>query len=90
MTGLPFRYRTLVRDSIRLHGLRGTVAGLARGFGEFLRDFLPSRRRLRFGDLDFDFEERVDTTWSNISVRTRFREIFAGRGYQPTDRKSVV
>ncbi len=40
---------------------------------------------MRYGDLDFDFDNRVDTTWSNVSFATRVREIFAGRGYQPTD-----
>jgi SAM-dependent methyltransferase len=40
---------------------------------------------LRFGDLDFDFEQRADTTWSNVPFSTRLKEVFAGRGYQPTD-----
>ena len=80
-----FSYRALLRDSVRLYGVAGTVRRLARGFSEFLRDLLPSRRRLRYGDLDFDFDEKMDTTWSNVSLRTRFREIFSERGYQATD-----
>lgn len=80
-----FSYRALLRDSVRLYGTWGTVRRLAGGFRDFLRDFLPSRRRLRFGDLDFDFERQADTTWSNVPARTRFREIFSGRGYQATD-----
>lgn len=75
----------MLRDSIRLYGVLGTGRQLAGGFWEFLRDSLPGRRRLRYGDLDFDFEQRVDTTWSNVSAATRFREIFSGRGYQATD-----
>jgi predicted RNA methylase len=51
-----------------------------------LRDYTPARRRLRYGDLDFDWDNRVDTTWSNVRFRTRLREIFAGRPYQPTER----
>lgn len=58
---------------------------LAVGTYELLRDSLPWRWRLRFGDLDFDWEQRVDTTWSNVGFATRVREVFAGRGYQPTD-----
>ncbi|MGH9522458.1 MAG: hypothetical protein ACRD3E_07995, partial [Terriglobales bacterium] len=85
MAESTFSYRALVRDSLRLYGVAGTARRLARGFGEFLRDLLPSRRRLRYGDLDFDFDQKMDTTWSNVSVRTRFREIFSGRGYQATD-----
>lgn len=80
-----FSYSALLRDSVRLYGSWGTVRRLTGGFWEFLRDSLPARRRLRFGDLDFDFERHTDTTWSNVPTRTRFREIFAGRGYQPTD-----
>ena len=83
MKGFP--YRKLLRQSVRLRGVAGTIAQLARGGFELLRDTLPSRRRLRFGDLDFDFEQRADTTWSNIRFGTRVREVFAGRGYQPTD-----
>ena len=80
-----FPYRSMLRDSVRLYGVAGTAWRLTRGFGEFLRDFLPSRRRLRYGDLEFDFDQRMDTTWSNVGARTRFREIFSGRGYQATD-----
>ena len=83
--GDGFPYSKLLRQSVRLHGVAGTIAQLTRGGFELLRDTLPSRRRLRFGDLDFDFEHRADTTWSNIRFSTRLREVFAGRGYQPTD-----
>jgi len=65
--------------------LLGALSGLARGGYDLLRDSLPSRKRQRFGDLDYDWEQRVDTTWSNVSFATRVREVFSGRGYQPTD-----
>ena len=52
---------------------------------ELLRDYTPARRRLRYGDLEYDWEERVDTTWSNVRLGTRLREIVAGRQYQPSD-----
>ncbi len=80
-----FSYAAWLRDSRRTYGLFGTVRRLATGAFEIFRDSLPSRRRSRFGDLDFDWEQRVDTTWSNVSLATRVREVFAGRGYQPTD-----
>jgi len=80
-----FSYATWLRDSRRTYGLVGTLSGLARGTYELLRDSLPSRRRLRYGDLDYDCDHRVDTTWSNVSFATRVREVFVGRGYQPTD-----
>lgn len=62
----------------------GSLALLKAAF-ELARDALPSRRRLRYGDLDFDWDHRVDTTWSNLSLRTRLREVLLGRQYQPTD-----
>src|SRR5690349_19597255 len=80
-----FSYSKLLRQSVRLNGVVGTASQLARGGFELIRDSLPSRRRLRFGDLDFDFEQRADTTWSNVRFGTRLKEVFAGRGYQPTD-----
>lgn len=51
----------------------------------FFRDSTPERRRARFGDLDFDFDHRVDTTASNLSTGTRLAGAAAGAGYQPTD-----
>ena len=38
---------------------------------EFLRDSLPDRRRQRYGDIDYDWEHRLDTTSANVSWRTR-------------------
>lgn len=66
-------------------GVLRTLANLGKGAFEIARDRLPSRRRLRYGDTDFDWEYHVDTTWSNVPLRTRLREVFAGRAYQPSD-----
>ncbi|MFB3814712.1 MAG: class I SAM-dependent methyltransferase [Terriglobales bacterium] len=73
------------RDSLRHRGLWRTLGGFVHGWYELLRDLTPARRRLRFGDLDYDFEQHVDTTWANLRWRTRVRELLAGRQYQPTD-----
>src|ERR1051325_3425623 len=80
-----FSYGLWLRDSLHRSGIFGTIAHFARGTFEVLRDSLPSRRRNRFGDLQYDWDHRVDTTWSNVSLATRVREVFSGRGYQPTD-----
>jgi SAM-dependent methyltransferase len=40
-------------------------------FYEFLRDSLPDRRRQRYGDIDYDWEHRVNTTSAALSWRTR-------------------
>lgn len=84
-TPAKFSYSSLLRDCVRVYGVAGTLGRFLRGAFELLRDSLPARKRLRYGDIDFDFDHRVDTTWSNVSFATRVREIFAGRGYQPTD-----
>jgi SAM-dependent methyltransferase len=83
--GQSFPYRAWLRESVKRRGVLRTAAALAQGAFEIVRDSLPSRRRLRYGDLDFDWDYRVDTTWSNIPLRTRIREVFAGRAYQPSD-----
>lgn len=85
MASPKFSYSAWWRDSLRTYGVLGALSGLARGTFDLLRDSLPSRKRQRFGDLDYDWEQRVDTTWSNVSFATRVREVFSGRGYQPTD-----
>ena len=80
-----FSYSALLRESLRVFGVLGTFTHMAKGAFEVVRDSLPARKRLRYGDIDFDFDTRMDTTWSNIGFITRVREVFAGRGYQPTD-----
>lgn len=42
----------------------------ALGF-EFLRDSLPDRKRQRYGDVDYDWEYRVNTTSANVGWRAR-------------------
>ncbi len=80
-----FSYRSWWREWRSRRGVLRAAASLLQGAWEIARDRLPSRRRLRFGDLDFDWDHRVDTTWSNLPLATRLRELFAGRGYQPSD-----
>jgi SAM-dependent methyltransferase len=52
----------------------GTLKSLRRLLAivyEFLRDSLPDRRRQRYGDIDYDWEYRVNTTGAALSWRTR-------------------
>ena len=80
-----FPYRARLREMLARHGALRTLGTLGKGAFEIARDYLPSRRRQRYGDIDFDWDRRVDTTWSNIPLRTRIRELLAGRAYQPSD-----
>jgi SAM-dependent methyltransferase len=51
---------------------------------KFLWDSLPSRRRQRFGDVDYDWDHRVDTTGATVSWRDRLLGLLHSP-YQPTD-----
>jgi SAM-dependent methyltransferase len=52
--------------------------------GEFLRDSFPDRRRQRFGDLDYDWEHRVNTTSANVSWQSRLIGLLHSP-YQPVE-----
>jgi SAM-dependent methyltransferase len=74
-----------IRDTFRN---RGVLGGSIYYFGrlvEMLRDLAPGRHRSRYGDTDYDFDHRVDTTWATISLRTRFHELLSGGQYQPSE-----
>jgi SAM-dependent methyltransferase len=51
---------------------------------EFVRDSTPERRRLRFGDADYDWDHRVNTTSGAVGWRDRLLGMFHSE-YQPTD-----
>ena len=63
----------------------GALRYYAVGGFELLRDLTPNRRRSRYGDIDFDFDNGVDTTWATVSLRTRIRELLSGGQYQPSE-----
>jgi len=52
---------------------------------EFLRDSTPSRLRSRFGDADYDWDHRVNTTSGAVGWRDRLLGVF-NSPYQPTER----
>jgi len=49
---------------------------------EFLRGSLPDRRRQRYGDIDYDWEQRVNTTGATLSWGTRLLGLL-NSPYQP-------
>src|SRR6266446_4767824 len=51
---------------------------------EIIRDSTPERRRQRYGDADFDWEHRVNTTSAAVGWRDRLLGAF-NSPYQPTD-----
>lgn len=64
----------------RLPATRALLAAL----WEFLRDSTPSRLRQRYGDADFDWEHRVNTTSAAVGWRDRLLGVFHSP-YQPTE-----
>jgi len=77
--------RAWIRDTFRARGFLGGLRYYAGGLVELLRDLTPQRRRSRFGDIDYDFDHSVDTTWATVSLRTRIREWLSGGQYQPSE-----
>jgi len=59
-------------------------ATLLRNLWNFLRDSTPSRRRQRYGDMEYDWEHRVNTTSGTVGWRARLLGAFHSP-YQPTE-----
>jgi hypothetical protein len=51
---------------------------------EFVRDSTPERRRQRYGDADYDWDHRVNTTSAAVGWRDRLLGVFHSP-YQPTE-----
>jgi hypothetical protein len=67
--------------------LEGRVAATRRllaAFWEFVRDSTPERRRQRYGDAEYDWEHRVNTTSAAVGWRDRLLGVFHSP-YQPTE-----
>lgn len=51
---------------------------------EFARESTPAQRRQRYGDIDYDWDFRVDTTGATVGWRERLLGMFHSP-YQPTE-----
>ncbi len=70
-----------------LAGRDGSIAAtnqLLRAIVDFVRDSTPQRRRQRYGDAEYDWEHRVNTTSAAVGWRDRLLGIFHSP-YQPTE-----
>jgi len=72
------------REEASQHGLLLAVRHSLSVFWQFLRDSMPDRRRQRYGDVDYDWEYRVDTTGATVGWRDRLLGLLHSP-YQPTD-----
>ena len=66
-------------------GVLGAARQLVAELWEFLLGFTPGRRRRRYGDIDYDWDYRVDTSEATLDWRTRLRALLTGGPYQPSE-----
>jgi len=68
-------------------GEKGAAAATSLLIGNlwtFVRESTPERRRQRYGDMEYDWEHRVNTTSGTVGGRARLLGLFHS-AYQPTD-----
>ena len=72
------------REQAREKGARSATRRLFRNLWSFVRESTPERRRQRYGDMEYDWENRVNTTSGTVGWRARLLGLFHSP-YQPTD-----
>jgi len=77
--------RVRVREEAARNGWQRAGRNLWADGCEFLRESLPGRKRLRYGDIEYDWDYRVDTTAATVKWKTRLAGALSGVGYQPCD-----
>ena len=73
-------WRDIAAHEGRIEATRQLIGAMA----EFVRESLPERRRRRYGDADYDWEHRVNTTSAAVGWRDRLLGAFHSP-YQPTE-----
>lgn len=73
------------RESVRYFGWWRHLRELVGAFWHAMLELLPSRRKARFGDLDYDWEHSVDTTRSNVGIGTQLFTGITSRPYFATE-----
>jgi SAM-dependent methyltransferase len=71
-------------ESLACCGFLPTARNFVRNIWEFLRESTPAQRRQRYGDAEYDWDYRVDTTSATVGWRERLLGQFYS-AYQPTD-----
>ena len=72
------------REQARENGIASAASLLARNLWSFVRESTPEQRRQRYGDMDYDWEHRVNTTSGTVGWRARLLGLFHSP-YQPTE-----
>ena len=73
-----------LKDRASSAGALAATRELLAALWEFLRDSTPSRLRSRFGDADYDWDYRVNTTSGAVGWRDRLLGVLHSP-YQPTE-----
>jgi hypothetical protein len=71
-------------EQAQSQGARRATSLLLRELWGFVRESTPEQCRQRYGDMDYDWEHRVNTTSGGVGWRTRLLGVFHS-AYQPTD-----
>ena len=72
------------REQAREKGAASTAFLAVRNLWSFVRESTPERRRQRYGDMEYDWEHRVNTTSGTVGWRARLLGLFHSP-YQPTE-----
>lgn len=72
------------REQAREKGAATAASLLVRNLWSFVRESTPERRRQHYGDMEYDWEHRVNTTSGTVSWRARLLGLFHSP-YQPTE-----
>jgi len=82
--GLVATIRHWWTESSARDGFFSTLKRFISTLWEFARESTPSRRRQRYGDVEYDWDFRVDTTSATVGWRDRLLGLFHSP-YQPTE-----
>ena len=72
------------RENSARDGFFPTLKSFFSTLWEFARDSTPTRRRQRYGDVEYDWDFRVNTTGATVVWRDRLLGMF-NSPYQPTE-----
>src|SRR5260370_19235685 len=72
------------REQAREKGAASAISLLVRNLWSFVRESTPERQRQRYGDMEYDWEHRVNRTSGTVSWRARLLGLFHAP-YQPTE-----
>lgn len=77
-------FRAWWRQGVAYHGFWPTLRHLLSELRDFLLESTPAYRRRRYGDAEYDWDYRVNTTSATVGFRDRLLGVFHS-AYQPTD-----